>query len=186
MTSSQPPLRYASPAITLHWVMACLIIALYFVGISISDIPIGPERIQVVTWHKWLGLCVALLWIIRVAVRLTHTPPPMPVHSPAWQNAAAHLVHIALYLLMITIPISGWLMSSAKGFTTTFFGFFDLPNLIERDKALAATLKEAHGFLANTLMVLIAAHIGAVLKHQLIDKDNLLERMRPERQRNTG
>jgi cytochrome b561 len=180
------PLRYARPAIALHWLMAWLIIALYFVGISISDIPIGPDRIQVVTWHKWLGVCVALLWFIRVAVRLTHTPPPLPANSPAWQNTLAHGVHIALYVLMIAIPVSGWLMSSAKGFNTTFFGLFDLPNLIERDKALAATLKSVHGTLANLLMVLVVAHIGAALKHQLIDKDNLLERMRPERKRPSG
>lgn len=181
-----PVLRYARPAIALHWLMACLIIALYFVGISISDIPIGPDRIMVVTWHKWLGVCVALLWFIRVAVRLTHTPPPLPPTSPAWQNMLAHGVHIGLYVLMIAIPVSGWLMSSAKGFSTTFFGLFDLPNLVERDKALATTLKDVHGALANVLMALVIAHIGAALKHQLIDKDNLMERMRPERQPRNG
>ena len=181
-----PTLRYARPAIALHWLMACLIIALYFVGISISDIPVGPDRILVVTWHKWIGVCVVLLWFMRVAARLTHTPPPLPANSPAWQNTLAHGVHIALYVLMIAIPVSGWLMSSAKGFTTTFFGLFDLPNLIERDKTTAATLKEVHGLLANLLMVLVVAHIGAALKHQLIDKDNLMERMRPERQRKAG
>ena len=178
-----PTLRYARPAIALHWLMAWVIIALYFVGISISDIPVGPDRITVVTWHKWIGVCVALLWLMRFMVRLTHTPPPLPTGSPAWQNTAAHLVHIALYVLMIAIPLSGWLMSSAKGFSTTFFGLFDLPNLVERDKTLAATLKDMHGLLANLLMTLVAVHIGAALKHQFIDKDNLLDRMRPERRR---
>ena len=178
--------RYARPAIALHWLMAWLIIALYFVGLGMGSLPVGPERIQVVTWHKWLGVCVALLWFIRVAVRVTHTPPPLPAGSPAWQNTAAHAVHTLLYVLMIAIPVSGWLMSSAKGFNTTFFGWFDLPNLVEKDKALASNLKELHSFLANLLMGLVVVHIGAALKHQFVDKDRLLERMRPERKQVSG
>lgn len=183
MTTTTAPTRYASSAIALHWLMACLIIAVYFMGISIDDIPIGPDRILLVTWHKWLGVTIAFLWFVRVAVRLSHQAPAMPASSPAWQNMAAHLVHLALYVLMIAIPVSGWLMSSAKGYTTTFFGLFDLPNLLEKDKALGHTLKEVHSFMANTLMILVVAHIGAALKHQLIDKDNLLDRMRPPRNR---
>lgn len=180
-TNSISPARYSPPAIALHWLMAWLIIAVYFMGLSIDSIPIGPDRIQIVTWHKWLGVTIAFLWFTRVAVRLTTPTPAMPEGSPAWQNSAAHLTHIALYVLMIAIPFSGWLMSSAKGYTTTFFGFFDLPNLLEKDKALGHTLKEVHEFLANTLMILVVVHIGAALKHQLFDKDNLLERMRPKR-----
>ena len=178
--------RYARPAIALHWLMAWLIIALYFVGLGMGSLPVGPERIQVVTWHKWLGVCVALLWVVRIAVRATHTPPPLPAGSPAWQNKAAQIVHIMLYVLMIAIPVSGWLMSSAKGFNTTFFGWFDLPNLVEKDKALASNLKELHGFLAHLLMGLVVLHIGASFKHQLIDKNRLLERMRPERKGASG
>lgn len=181
--SHPSPIRYTSSAIALHWLMACLILAVYFMGISIDDFPVGPDRIMLVTWHKWLGVTIALLWFARVAVRLTNTPPAAPAGSPAWQNKAASLIHILLYVLMIAIPVTGWLMSSAKGYTTTFFGFFDLPNLLDKDKAVAHTLKEAHELLANSLMVLIAVHIVAALKHQLIDKDNLMARMRPERNR---
>ncbi len=181
--SYHQPTRYTPSAIALHWLMACLIVAVYFMGISINDFPIGPDRIMLVTWHKWLGVTIALLWFVRVAIRMTNTPPALPAGSPAWQNAAAHFMHIGLYLFMIAIPVTGWLMSSAKGYTTTFFGLFDLPNLLDKDKALAQTLKETHLLLANTLMILVVAHIGAALKHQFIDKDNLLDRMRPERKR---
>lgn len=181
MTDRFESLRYARPAIALHWLMAWLLIAVYFMGLSIDNIPVGPDRIMVVTWHKWIGVTIAFLWFIRVAVRVTHPSPELPASSPAWQNRAAHLVHVALYALMIAIPVSGWLMSSAKGYTTTFFGLFDLPNLLEKDKELGHTLKEVHEFLANSLMILVVAHIGAALKHQLVDKDNLLERMRPAR-----
>ena len=181
MTDRFASVRYARPAITLHWLMAWLLIAVYFMGLSIDNIPVGPDRIMVVTWHKWIGVVIALLWFPRVAVRLTHPAPALPTNGPAWQSTAARLVHAALYLLMIAIPVSGWLMSSAKGYTTTFFGLFDLPNLLDKDKELGHTLKEIHEFLANSLMILVVAHIGAALKHQLVDKDNLLERMRPAR-----
>lgn len=183
IANSNDSLRYSKPAIALHWLMAWIIIAVYFMGLSIDNIPVGPDRIQVVTWHKWLGVLIAFLWFARVAVRMTNQPPALPASSPAWQNNAAHLVHVALYVLMIAIPVSGWLMSSAKGYTTTFFGLFDLPNLLEKDKELGHTIKEVHEFLANSLMILVVAHIGAALKHQLIDKDNLLARMRPNRNR---
>lgn len=173
--------RYTAPAIALHWLMAWLIIAVYFLGLSIDALPVGPDRIQVVGWHKWLGVTIAFLWGFRVLWRAGHRPPALPASSPAWQNAASHLVHVALYLLMIAIPVSGWLMSSAKGYTTNFFGLFDLPNLLMKDKALGHTLKEVHEVLANSLMALVGLHIAAALKHQLIDKDNLLGRMRPAR-----
>ncbi|MGV0952843.1 MAG: cytochrome b [Fluviibacter sp.] len=173
--------RYTAPAIALHWLMAWLIIAVYFLGLSIDALPVGPDRIQVVGWHKWLGVTIAFLWGFRVLWRAGHRPPALPASSPAWQNAASHLVHVALYLLMIAIPVSGWLMSSAKGYTTNFFGLFDLPNLLMKDKELGHTLKEVHEVLANSLMALVGLHIAAALKHQLVDKDNLLGRMRPAR-----
>lgn len=183
MTQNNPsnPARYTRPAIALHWLMAWLIIAVYFLGLSISEIPIGPDRIQVVGWHKWLGVTIAFLWVARVVWRASHQPPAPMANTPAWQNTAAHLVHIALYLLMIAVPVVGWLMSSAKGYTTNFFGLFDLPNLLVKDKALSQTLKEVHGILANGMIALIVLHIAAALKHQLIDKDNLMARMRPAR-----
>src|SRR5574343_1279236 len=143
MHSSAPPLatpdsRYTTPAIALHWLMAWLVIATYFIGLGMGELPIGPERIQMVGWHKWLGVTVAYVWAIRVYWRATHQPPAPPAGA-AWQNLAAHTVHGLLYVLLIAIPFTGWLMSSAKGFTTNYFGLFDLPKLLDKDKALAHT-----------------------------------------------
>ena len=87
------------------------------------------------------------------------------------------LTHLALYLLMLLIPIVGWLMSSAKGYTVNYFGLFELPDLVDKDKALGHQLKEIHEFLANGLMALVGLHILAALKHQFIDKDGLISRM---------
>lgn len=183
MSTSPNTSRYSLPAIGLHWIMAWLILGVYFLGISLDDFPVGPDLIRAVTWHKWLGVTIGFLWFARVAWRFTHRPPALP-GTPDWQHRAAHLMHFTLYILMIAIPVVGWLMSSAKGYTTTFFGLFDLPNLLDKDKPLAHTLHEVHEVLANVLIGLVVLHVAAALKHHLIDKDNLLNRMRPQRNKN--
>jgi cytochrome b561 len=94
---------------------------------------------------------------------------------------AAHAGHGLLYLLMIAIPISGWLMSSAKGFQTVYFGVLPLPDLLDKNKELGDLLAEVHKALNLLLAVVIVGHVGAALKHHLIDKDDVLTRMAPRR-----
>jgi cytochrome b561 len=96
---------------------------------------------------------------------------------PKWQIAASHLTHLALYLLMMAIPVSGWLMSSAKGFTTVYFGIFPLPDLLEKNKEIADLLESTHALLNYVLLAFVVLHIAGALKHQFIDKDNLINRM---------
>ena len=169
--------RYTSVAIILHWVMALLIFATWSIAIAIDDMPLSPARITGLSWHKWLGVTIFFLVILRLLWRATHSAPPLKLQMPAWQEKAMQLTHLTLYLLMLTIPVVGWLMSSAKGYTVNYFGLFELPDLVGKDKALGHQLKEIHELLANGLMVLVGLHILATLKHQLIDKDGLLSRM---------
>ncbi|WP_425334296.1 cytochrome b [Polynucleobacter sphagniphilus] len=96
---------------------------------------------------------------------------------PVWQERAMQLTHFALYLLMMVIPLVGWLMSSAKGYTVNYFGLFELPDLLSKDKALGHQLKDLHEYLADILVALVCLHVLAALKHQFIDKDGLLSRM---------
>ena len=169
--------RYTSIAIILHWVMALLILATWSIAIAVDDMPLSPTRITGLSWHKWLGVTIFFLVILRLLWRITHPVPPLKVPMPAWQEKAMQFTHICLYLLMFLIPLVGWLMSSAKGYTVNYFGLFELPDLVDKDKALGHQLKEIHEFLANGLMVLVGLHILAALKHQFIDKDGLLSRM---------
>ncbi|MBU3622938.1 cytochrome b [Polynucleobacter sp. AP-Latsch-80-C2] len=169
--------RYSAVAILLHWVMALLIFATWTIAIAVSDLPISPARIAGISWHKWLGTSVFFLVMIRILWRATHPAPKLVLAMPFWQEKIMHLTHVALYLLMLIIPVVGWLMSSAKGYTVNYFGLFELPDLVTQDKALGHLLKEIHETLANTLMILVGLHFLAALKHQLIDKDNLLTRM---------
>ena len=171
--------RYTSTAIALHWIMAFLLLGLFAVGTNMHDLPLSPWKLKVYSWHKWAGVTAFLLVLARLAWRIGHRPPPLPAAMPRWQQTAAHGLHHLLYLLMLAIPLSGWLMSSAKGFQTVWFGVLPLPDLLGKDEALGDMLKGVHMGLNGTLFLLVLAHIGAALKHHLIDKDDILARMLP-------
>jgi len=169
--------RYTAIAIILHWVMALLIFAAWSIAIAVSDLPLSPARITGLSWHKWLGVTIFFLVILRLLWRMTHSAPALKLAMPLWQERAMQFTHAALYLLMLAIPVVGWLMSSAKGYTVNYFGLFELPDLVDKDKAFGNQLKEVHELMANGLMALVGLHILAVLKHQFIDKDGLIGRM---------
>lgn len=169
--------RYTSVAIILHWVMALLIFVTWSIAVVVHDMPLSPTRITGLSWHKWLGVTIFFLVILRLLWRATHPAPALNLSMPVWQERIMQFTHIALYLLMVMIPVVGWLMSSAKGYTVNYFGLFELPDLVGKDKVLGHQLKEIHEFMANGLMALVGLHILAALKHQFIDKDGLLARM---------
>ena len=174
-----PSARYTRTAIALHWLAAILIFAAFPLGLIMSDLPLSPLKLKLISYHKWLGVTVFLLAAARLAWRATHTPPPLPDVMPAWQRRAASGLHFLLYLLLFAIPLSGWLMSSAKGFQTVYFGVLPLPDLIGKDKALGDALQEVHEMLNYGLLALVSAHVAAALKHQFIDRNGILARMLP-------
>jgi cytochrome b561 len=170
-------MRYSTPAIVLHWLMALLIFAGFPLGLYMVDLPLSPDKLKLYSYHKWIGITVLMLAAIRLSWRLTHTPPPLPDRVAAWQRHASAIVHGLLYLLMIAIPLSGWLMSSAKGFQTVWFGVLPLPDLIGKDKALGELLAEVHKILNFTLLGLVVLHVGAALQHHFIERQPFLQRM---------
>lgn len=169
--------HYTTTAKGLHWLMALLIIGLIPLGMYMHELPLSPEKLQLYSWHKWLGVTVFVLLLVRVSWRLTHQPPALPWHMSKPEQLAAHAGHIVLYLLMLAIPVSGWLMSSAKGFQTVWFGVLPIPDLIGKDKELGHTLAELHELLSWMMVAVLIAHVGAALKHHFIDKDDVLTRM---------
>lgn len=171
--------RYTPTAIGLHWLIAAILIGLFGVGLYMTSLKLSPQKLQIYSWHKWAGVTVFLLALIRIGWRIGHRPPPDPAGMPRWQAIAAHGVHHLLYLLMIAIPLSGWLMSSAKGFQTVWFGVLPLPDLLDKNKELGDLLQTVHKFLNYSLAGLVLAHAGAALKHHLVDRDDVLARMLP-------
>ena len=172
--------RYTDTAIALHWLMAALILGTFSVGLYMHDLPLSPMKLKIFSWHKWAGVTAFLLVWARLAWRATHRPPLMPATMPRWQQLAAHAGHVLLYVLMVAIPVSGWLMSSAKGFQTVYFGVLPIPDLLAKNKELGDTLREVHEALNYLMIALVAGHVGAALWHHFIDRDDVLIRMAPQ------
>ncbi|MBW7900989.1 MAG: cytochrome b [Rhodocyclaceae bacterium] len=171
--------RYTHTAVALHWLMAVLLVGLFAVGLYMTGLKLSPQKLQIYSWHKWAGVTLFLLALARLAWRLGHRPPAPPATMPRWQHVAAEGTHHLLYVLMLAIPLTGWLMSSAKGFQTVWFGVLPLPDLLAKDEALGELLAGAHKALNLGLAALVLGHVGAALKHHFIDRDGVLARMLP-------
>ena len=170
---------YAATAILLHWLVAVLILCGAVLGLYMVGLPLSPAKLKFYSWHKWIGVSIFLLAVVRAAWRLTHGAPRMPEATPPWQRGAAATSHLLLYVLIIAIPLSGWLMSSALGVKTVYFGALPLPDLLAKDKALGDQLKLVHQGLNLTLAVVVAIHVAAALRHHFVDRDDVLHRMLP-------
>ncbi len=173
------PKRYTRTAIGLHWLMALLLIGTFGVGLYMTGLKLSPFKLKIYSWHKWAGVAAFLLVFLRLAWRAGHRPPPLPAGMPRWQEIAAHGLHYLLYLLMIAIPLSGWLMSSAKGFRTVWFGVLPLPDLLAKNAELGDLLQIVHVSLNYGFAALLAVHVAAALKHHVVDRDDTLTRMLP-------
>ena len=172
------PSSYTPVAKGLHWLMAVLIFGLLALGIYMHELPLSPQKLTLYSWHKWAGVTVFLLVWLRLAWRVTHRPPALPESLSKHMRLAAHAGHAALYLLMIAIPLTGWLMSSAKGFQTVWFGVLPIPDLLGRDREVGDLLQQVHKLLNLLLMLTLAGHVLAALWHHFVLKDDTLRRMR--------
>ena len=177
--------RYTVTAITLHWLSVLVIAGLLALGWYMSDLPLTPQRLKLYNWHKWAGVTVLGLSVWRVVWRRTHRPPAMPPQileqSPAWQLRLADATHLALYGLLLVVPLIGWAYSSAAGFPIVLFGVVPLPDLLPKNPAWAELIKPLHAVGAYALCALAVLHLGAALKHQFVDRDSLMQRMWPAR-----
>ena len=173
--------RYTGTAIALHWLMALLLPIISGVGLYMHELPLSPWKLQIYSWHKWAGVTVFLLVLVRLGWRLAHRPPPLPATMSPVLRGAAHAGHGLLYVLMIAIPLTGWLMSSAKGFQTVYFGVLPIPDLLGKDKELGDLLRDVHAALNFLLAAVVVGHVGAALKHHFVDRDGVLRRMLPSR-----
>lgn len=170
-------LRYNAPARALHWLMAVLIMGMLVLGLYMQGLPLSPQKLTLYSWHKWAGVTVFLLVWLRLAWRVTHRPPALPDSMSARMQWAAHAGHTMLYGLMLLIPLTGWLMSSAKGFQTVWFGVLPIPDLVGRDRELGDLLQQVHKALNVLLMLSLGGHVLAAFWHHFVLKDGTLRRM---------
>jgi cytochrome b561 len=179
-----PPGGYGGTAKALHWLVAALVLAGIAMGLTMVSLPgITPTKLRLFNWHKWIGVTVFALALLRLAWRLAHPAPPLPPSVPLWQRRAAALSHAALYVLLFALPLSGYFYSLAAGFPVVYLGLVPLPEFIGPDPALKQPLVVLHHVFAWTMIALLALHVGAALKHRWVDRDGVFERMLPRRRR---
>ena len=171
--------RYSPFATILHWLLAVMIIASFCVGLYMTDLAMSPQRLKLFNWHKWAGIVILALSTLRLSWRLSHRAPALPSAMPGWQVAASKAVHTLLYGLFFAVPLSGWAYSDAAGFPIVLFALIPLPDLLEKNRELADTIKALHHWLAYGLATCVVLHVAAAAKHQWVDKDRLISRMWP-------
>ncbi len=171
--------RYSRLSIIFHWLIALLIIAAFALGTVMTDMKISPTKLQYYSWHKWLGVTILALVAIRLLTRLFGGAPAYPDTMKKWEKQAANGTHIALYLLMFAVPLSGYFYTSAAGYPVVYLGLFELPTIIGPNPELKPILKELHEVLTTILLVVVSLHMAAALKHYFIDKDGIFQRMLP-------
>ncbi len=174
--------RYGATAQALHWIVAGLIVTQYVLAKMAAHLPLGARKLALLAEHKSFGMTVLILAVIRLAWRLKNPPPPLPTDTHHVERLLARVAHVSLYVLLFAMPVSGWLMSSAKNYSVSWFGVFTWPNLIEPDEAAVDFFKTLHHFLSNLLLAIASLHILAALKHHFWNKDAVLIRMLPDLQ----
>lgn len=181
MSTSNTSTHYSLPTIALHWLMLLLFVAVYG-SIELRELfeKGSDPREMLKSWHFMLGLLVfALVWL-RIAARISGPTPSITPEPEKVQRLASKLMHLALYVLMVAMPISGYLVLSAAGKPIPFFGL-ELPALIDTNKALSKEIKEVHEFIGTAGYFLIGAHFLAAIYHHRIVRDNTLTRMLPRK-----
>jgi cytochrome b561 len=172
--------RYTKPAMLLHWLTALLIIAAFFLGLTMTEIHgITPTKLKYYSWHKWLGVTVLLLAVLRVLWRRANQPPPPVAGMSALQHQAADAVHYLLYFLIFAVPVSGYLYTYAAGVPVVYLGLVQLPAIIGPNPEWKPVLKEVHYWLTMGMAAIVSLHVLAALKHHFIDRDDVLKRMLP-------
>jgi cytochrome b561 len=171
--------RYTGTAIALHWIAALLILANLAFGLYVSGLAVSPAKLRFISWHKWIGVTVFILAATRLAWRLRHPAPVLPLTMPDWEKRAAQASHVLLYVLFFSAPLTGWLYSSAAGFQTVYLGMIPIPDLLSKDREVADVLKVVHRWINYSMAGLIVVHTAAAIKHHVHDRDDVLVRMIP-------
>jgi len=172
--------NYTQLAKILHWLIAGLIFSQYVLAELAENAEKQNHVVQqlgLLANHKSIGMTILALAILRLVWRAFNRPPPLPESMVSWQRRASEYAHVLLYLLIFSIPLTGWLMSSAKSYSVSWFHTLVFPDLVDPSEQLADTMYLLHDSLTKLLFILVVVHILAALKHQIFDRDEILKRM---------
>lgn len=176
MTIGNTENHWGWPSKLLHWLTAALILIQIPLGFYAEELKLSPLKLDLFVWHKSIGMLVLLLAAARLLWRITGTIPK-PLDSNPIQRRLAQLAHALLYGLMIAMPISGWIITSAANIPTKLFWLIELPAITGPDEALKSLAAEVHEVCVIMLIIILVVHIGAALRHHFILRDSILKRM---------
>ena len=160
-----------------HWLIALLVLAQFIIGAIAEEMKLTPAKLDLFVWHKSIGVTVLVLALLRLAWRLGNRPPAPPAATPHWERRLAALAHLALYVLIFAVPLSGWWVSDASRVPFKAFFLVPMPDFIATDRALQEAAAEVHEALTMTLLLVVVLHIGAALRHHFLLHDDVLRRM---------
>jgi cytochrome b561 len=179
MPNQSTPTRYGAVAQGFHWLIAALIVVQFTLAWSADDLPLGARKLALLARHKSFGMTILMLATLRLLWRLFNRPPELPVGMSTIERRLARATHVLFYVLLFVMPLTGWMMSSAKNYSVSWFDQFTWPNLIGPNERAFDLLKTTHDTLSWLLFALALLHILAALKHHFWNKDGVLKRMLP-------
>lgn len=172
--------RYSKIAVLIHWLTALMIVTAFALGVTVANMEgFSKAKLEYIAWHKWLGVTVLGFSCLRLLWRLLNKPPAYEVLLPAWQHRAASAIHVLLYVLIFAVPLSGYFYSLAAGYPVVYLKLITLPVLIDKDPVLKPLLEQLHFSLNMILLACFILHVGAALKHLIVDRDGIFQRMLP-------
>lgn len=176
--------RYHSLSIFFHWLLAIMIIGAFIMGTIMVDMRISPTKLQFYNWHKWAGVTILALVAMRLLTRLFKPAPNYPDSMKNWEKQAAHATHIFLYVLMFSVPISGYLYTFAAGYPVVYFAWLELPAVVGPFPEYKDFFKETHDILTKVMFITVMLHVAAAMKHLVINKDGVFQRILPSFSKN--
>ena len=179
MPNQTLPSRYSAVAQAFHWIIAALIVVQFTLAWSAEDLPLGARKLVLLARHKSFGMTVLMLAVLRLLWRLFNNPPALPAGMTPVERTLAKGTHVLFYVLLFVMPLTGWMMSSAKNYSVSWFDQFTWPNLIGPSESAFNLLRTVHDTLSWLLFAVALLHILAALKHHFWNKDDVLKRMLP-------
>ena len=181
MPIKNTPEHWGTVSKILHWVVVLLILLMAWIGLRMGDMPNGPDKIASYALHKSVGITILALVLARIGWRFYAGAPDGLPGTPRWQERIASLTHLALYALLLAMPLSGWMLNSASGFPLQWFGLVNLPAITGKDQDLHELAEDIHEWLFWAMVTLVVMHAAAAFYHHLFQRDATLTRMLPAR-----
>ncbi len=161
-----------------HWLIVLLIINQWWIASRADELK-GLAKLEALAWHKSFGLTILMLAVLRLLWRLVNPTPDLTVETRRWERVLARISHVLLYALIFAMPLTGWMMSSAKNYPVSWFKLFQFPDLVAPAEQTFHQMHDLHHLLFGVLVSVALLHVAGALKHHFIDKNDVLRRMLP-------